>query len=81
MRGGPKELRPWPNPWRRSSTGNGNLDASCTGSGGPKVPGPECLGYPRAIPTTGWLRRMAPVEPWKWAPVPKVKIPPSAATR
>ncbi len=31
------------------------------------------------MPTTGWLRRMSPVEPWK-AASPKEKMPPSAAT-
>jgi hypothetical protein len=32
-----------------------------------------------AIPTTGWLRRMSPVEPKKVAS-PKEKMPPSEAT-
>ena len=31
-----------------------------------------------AIPTTGWLSRMLPVEPWK-AASPKANTPPSAA--
>jgi hypothetical protein len=38
-------------------------------------------GQPRAIPSIGALRWMLPSEPWKWAPGPNAKTPPSEATR
>ena len=36
---------------------------------------------PRAMPMIGLASGMAPVEPWNTAPGPKVKMPPSEATR